>query len=66
MTSLQTTVFKAALKNKNRWSFSQEFDNILGIIKTILPLCGGILTRTSDRLNEGLPIKMTREKFQRK
>ena len=25
-----------------------------------------ILERTSDSLNEGLPIKMTREKFQRK
>ena len=24
------------------------------------------LSRTSDSLNEGLPIKMTREKFQRK
>ena len=24
------------------------------------------ITRTSDSLNEGLPIKMTREKFQRK
>ena len=27
-------------------------------------ICFG--TRTSDSLNEGLPIKMTREKFQRK
>ena len=25
-----------------------------------------VLKRTSDSLNEGLPIKMTREKFQRK
>ena len=28
--------------------------------------CICVLLRTSDSLNEGLPIKMTREKFQRK
>ena len=35
-------------------------------VKAIDATINSVNQRTSDSLNEGLPIKMTREKFQRK
>ena len=44
--------------------WAKKVDRTRRIVFLPLKACGA--ARTSDSLNEGLPIKMTREKFQRK